>query len=86
MAHNEHKRHMHRYLPGEVTRRFKTAMREKRGLAGAWAKMWGKLVRRDAEELEVQAKSYRGAMKWRNNSRQRQKDKEVIAESMYPNR
>jgi hypothetical protein len=34
--HNEHKRHQHRYLPGEVTRQFKTAMREGRGLVKAW--------------------------------------------------
>lgn len=78
MSHNEHKRHQHRYLPGEVTRQFKTAMRERRGLVSAWKKMWGKMSIRDDEDLDPQAKSYRSALKWRNNSRQRQRDKEII--------
>jgi len=82
MAHNEHKRHMHRYLPGEVTRQYKTAMREKRGLVSAWKKMWGKLILKDEQDMQPQAKSYRSLMKWRNNSRQRQRDKEVVQNSL----
>jgi hypothetical protein len=84
MQHSEHKRHQHRYLPGEVTRQFKTAMREKRGLVKTWKKMWGKLVLRDKEDLDPQAKSYRTALKWRNNSRQRQRDKEIAMQKDEP--
>lgn len=82
MAHNEHKRHQHRYLPGEVTRQFKTAMREKRNVAKAFEIMWGWTNAADEDRQNRRAKSYRDALKWRNNSRQRQRDKELTEEGL----